>query len=122
MLSILGSIGRNALVQCRRYGYVTNIGGKYMAQRHDGCRDCDACKRMQAMYGTCEYVGETHRCECPQRRSRERLLERKCEPRQTVLQTDSTERTRVRYWFDYLRQQRDLIAAEEAKSNENGKN
>lgn len=122
MLSILGSIGRNAPAACRRYGYATNIGGKYIAQRHDGCRDCPACVRMQAMYGTCEYVGETHRCECPQRRSRERLFQRRRGTRQTVLQSDSTERTRVRYWFDYLRQQRELIAAEEAKSKKNGKN
>lgn len=85
-----------------------------MTTRHEGCRDCSACLRMQEMYGTCEYIGETHRCECAIARSRERLLE-KPEPKQTVLKSESTTRTRIAYWMNYMREQRELIRREDEK-------
>lgn len=111
---LYGNIGTVLQHLCLKYGYVIIIGVSGLVTRHEGCRDCDACKRMQDLYGTCEYVGETERCECKLRRYRENLGKRR-KSVQTYLQTDSTAWTRYRYWLDYLDQQRQEIEEESSK-------
>ena len=88
-----------------------NTGGTstVSVEKHPGCMDCDACLRMQDMYGTCEYIGETERCTCSVKRTQQRLLERKTEFKQAVLKSESTDRVRVRYWMRYMREQRKEI-------------
>ena len=110
-MSSFGRLGIEVLVRCQTYGFVTITGGISIIQRHENCRDCDACVRMQNMFGTCEYIGETLRCTCDEKRARERLGTRR-KSVQTVLDSESTAYVRYRYWLGYLDEQRKQIERE----------
>lgn len=108
-LLLSGNIGIEVIVRCPMSGYAMNTGGIFIAKKCEDCQDCDACRRMQDMYDTCEYIGGTTRCTCEVKRAQQRLLNVKRESKQTVLRSASTTRTRVRYWLDYLKEQREEI-------------
>jgi hypothetical protein len=74
-----------------------------MVEKHPGCQDCDNCVAMQELYGTCEYVAQTERCECDLILLRKQLGRRK-KNEQSLLQTESTDRVRYRYWLNKMRE------------------
>lgn len=106
-----GNTGIELTGRCQRYGSVTCTGGisTVPGNNHPGCMDCDACRRMQEMYGTCEYIGETERCTCSVLRAQKNLIERRTESKQSVLRSESTTIVRYRYWLRYLEEQRKEI-------------
>ena len=63
--------------------------------------DCVACEGLIQKFGTCEYMHQANpsRCTCKftALRSRENV--------QSVLQSESTDRARIRYWMKWLRNQ-----------------
>lgn len=69
---------------------------------HEGCRGCDACVRMQEIHGTCEYVAQTERCTCDQKRAMEELGNR-TKNVQNTLKTSSTDRVRLAYWRRWMK-------------------
>lgn len=82
------------------------IGVRFVVIKHEGCQDCPACTRMQEMYGTCEYVGGTDRCECASIEYRKNLGNR-TKNEQGILQTGSTDAVRYRYWKRWLQDQKE---------------
>lgn len=103
-----GNTGIEQTGRCQKYGFVIYIGGM-STMSHLECMNCDACRRMQEMYGTCEYIGETERCTCSVLRAQKNLIERRTESKQSVLRSESTTIVRYRYWLRYLEEQRKEI-------------
>ena len=64
--------------------------------------DCPTCVRLIEKFGTCEYMHQANAvmCTCKLYQKKQSRNE------QQVLQTDSTQGARLRYWRDWLRNQK----------------
>jgi hypothetical protein len=90
---LFGNIGIEVKVRCRMFGSVMNTGGPGMLH------DCLTCVRLIEKFGTCEYMHQAapERCKCWMTAPRQRTNE------QSVLQTESTARVRIRYWMKRIK-------------------
>jgi hypothetical protein len=86
-----GNTGIEVKVRCRMFGFVMNTGGTGM---HNVQHDCVVCVSLQERFGTCEYMHQANpsRCTCWMTAPRVKTNV------QSVLQTASTDRARLRYW------------------------
>ncbi len=87
-------IGRSNL--CQMFGFVMSIGVTGLEHlKHD----CVVCQSLFEEFGTCEYMHQANPGACTCRFT--------APPRkqsvQTLLETESTIRTRVRYWMNWSR-------------------
>ena len=64
--------------------------------------ECPTCVRLIEKFGTCEYMHQTNdvMCTC------KLFQKKKSRNEQQVLQTDSTTGARLRYWRDWLKNQK----------------
>lgn len=89
-----GSIGIEVKVRCQISGYVMITGGIGLSAKPELLHDCAVCVFLQEKFGTCEYMHQANpsRCTCWMTQPK---VKRNV---QSVLQTKSTDRERLRYW------------------------
>ena len=94
---LCGNTGIEARHPCQRYGSVTTIGviGLQLKLKHD----CPVCLSLIDEFGTCEYMHQANPGVCTCRFTAPKVKV----SRQTVLETESTVRTRVRFWMEWSR-------------------
>ena len=78
------------------YGFVMSIGGTGLEHlKHD----CVVCQSLIEEFGTCEYMHQANPGVCTCRFTAPKVKKSV----QTLLETESTVRTRVRYWMNWSR-------------------
>ena len=95
---LCGNTGIEVISPCPRYGSATSIGviglePKYL--KHD----CSVCLSLIDEFGTCEYMHQANPGVCTCRFSVPKVKQ----SRQTLLETPSMIRTRVRFWMEWSR-------------------
>jgi hypothetical protein len=94
-----GSIGIEQKVRCQISGYVMITGGIGLSTEVDLEHDCAVCLSLVDKFGTCEYMHQANpsRCTCwmSQPKVRKNV--------QTVLQTNTTDGARLRYWREWAK-------------------
>lgn len=96
---LFGFIGIELKIRCRMSGYVMITGGIGLATEFELKHDCSVCLSLQDKFGTCEYMHQVNpsRCTCV-------LFKTKAKKNvQSVLQTNSTEGARLRYWRQWMK-------------------
>lgn len=91
-----GSTGIEVLVLCQTCGFVIPTG---VIGLDHLMHDCVVCVGLVEQFGTCEYMHQANPGACTCRYTRPRVKTSV----QTVLETQSTVRTRVRYWMNWSR-------------------
>lgn len=88
---LFGNIGIEVKLRCQMCGFVMNTGGTGLDNvKHD----CVVCESLKERFGTCEYMHQANPSRCTCWMSTPRVKTNV----QTVLQTASTDRARLRYW------------------------
>lgn len=88
---LFGSIGIEVKLRCLMFGYVMNTA---VIGMHNVQHDCVVCVSLIERFGTCEYMHQANPSRCTCWMSAPRVKTNV----QTVLQTASTDRARLRYW------------------------
>jgi hypothetical protein len=95
---LCGNTGTEVVSPCQRYGSVTTIGVIGLEPKHLK-HDCSVCLSLIDEFGTCEYMHQANPRVCTCRFTAPVVKQ----SRQTVLETESTVRTRVRFWMEWSR-------------------
>ena len=95
---LCGNTGIEVNYPCQRYGFVTTIGVIGLDLKHLK-HDCSVCASLIEEFGTCEYMHQANPGVCTCRFTAPRVKV----SRQTLLETESTVRTRVRFWMEWSR-------------------
>ena len=95
---LCGNTGIEVRNPCQRYGSVTTIGVIGLEPKHLK-HDCRVCLSLIDEFGTCEYMHQANPGVCTCRFTAPVVKQ----SRQTVLETESTVRTRVRFWMEWSR-------------------
>jgi hypothetical protein len=91
-----GSTGIEALLPCQKCGSVIHIEVIGLVQLG---HDCCVCLSLQERFGTCEYMHQANPGACTCRL----FVPKQKTSVQTVLQTESTDRSRYVYWMKWSR-------------------